>query len=172
MRHAAALHDIGKMGLPDSILRKPGRLTSEEIAEMREHATEGAHCSRARPPPSYSSPRRSRAPTTSAGTARAIPLGLEGEAIPLAGRIAAVCDVFDALVSVRPYKEAWPIARALTEIADQSGRHFDPEVAAALLTVVGRQERELDWVATVDDDREPGATHAAAAGPARVAALP
>jgi len=76
------------------------------------------------------------------------PAGLAGEGIPLSGRIVAVCDVFDALTSRRPYKEPWPVARALDEIADQAGRHFDPRLAALFVAMMrAEQPAEAELVA-------------------------
>ena len=127
IEQASLLHDVGKIGVPDEILHKPGALTPEEQAAMRRHTTIGADCSRARPRRCCGSPRASRARTTSAGTAPGTPLGLAGEDIPLAGRIAAICDVFDALTTERPYKAAWTVEAALAHIDAARGAHFDPD---------------------------------------------
>ncbi len=148
LRQAAVLHDVGKIGMPDGILRKPGKLDAEEITVMRRHTTEGAALLEG-----------SRAPLL--GLAEVIarthherwdgtgyPTGLSGEAIPLPGRIAAVCDVFDALITARPYKRAWTVEEARAEVAAQRGRHFDPAVAEALLTIVG-QPAGPPWKADV-----------------------
>ena len=90
-------------------------------------------------------PRRSRSPITSAGTAAATRAGLAGEEIPLAGRICAICDVFDALLSERPYKEPWPLDDALAEIARQRGRHFDPRLAELFLELAPELFAEIDY---------------------------
>ncbi len=132
---AAVLHDVGKIGIPDGVLLKPGRLDAAELAVMRAHTTAGA--------------------AILAGSGHALlqlaeavalthherwdgagyPRGLRGAAIPLSGRIVAVADVFDALTYARPYKAAWPVADAVAEIAWQAGRQFDPAVVAAFLAV-------------------------------------
>ncbi len=132
IRRTAPLHDLGKIAIPDSILLKPGKLTAEEFEEMKEHATIGA---------TILSGSRHRILQLAEeialthhekwdGTGYA---GLIGESIPLAGRIVAIVDVFDALTHVRPYKKAWPIDEALAEIESQRGRHFDPNVTDAFL---------------------------------------
>jgi putative two-component system response regulator len=123
---AAPMHDVGKLGIPDRILLKPGRLTDEEMAVMKTHALIG-----------YEILKDSTSQALQAGAviARAhhekfdgsgYPAGLTGEAIPLYGRIVAVADVFDALTSERPYKKAWELDRARNFIAEASGQHFDP----------------------------------------------
>ena len=128
---AATLHDIGKIAIPDSILLKPDKLTSEEFDVMKTHALTGAALlSRSR------SPLMQRAEIIARthherfdGTG--YPARLAGAAIPLEGRIAAVIDVFDALTHERPYKAAWTIEDALAEIEKCAGAHFDPVVVEA-----------------------------------------
>jgi CHASE2 domain-containing sensor protein len=136
LRHASLLHDVGKIAVPDAILTKPGPLTDEEWVVMRGHAAAGAAMLAG-----------SRAPVMRMAEEIALshherwdgsgyPAGLAGEAIPLTGRICAVCDVFDALRSRRPYKEPWPLQDALDELARERGRHFDPMVLDAFLGLV------------------------------------
>jgi putative two-component system response regulator len=135
IRRAAPLHDVGKIAIPDSILLKPGKLTPEEFELMKTHTTVGAKMlSGGR------FPLLQRAEEIALthherwdGTGYA---GLKGESIPIAGRIVAVADVFDALTSARPYKEAWPRAKAIEEVQRQSGRQFDQSVVEAFLKVV------------------------------------
>jgi CHASE2 domain-containing sensor protein len=140
LRQAAVLHDVGKIGLPDRILNKPGKLSAEEIEVMRRHTTAGADLLDG-----------SRSPVMALAEVVAnthherwdgtgYPKGLSGDEIPLPGRIAAVCDVFDALITERPYKRAWSVAEARAEIEAQRGKHFDPAVADAALRVIGRQK--------------------------------
>jgi len=131
---AAPMHDIGKVGTPDHILLKPGRLTPEEMRVMRQHASIGYEILR-----DSTSPFLQLAATVALthhekfdGTG--YPRGLAGEDIPLAGRIVAVADVFDALTSVRPYKPAWPLERALDFLRAQRASHFDPACVDAFLT--------------------------------------
>jgi HD-GYP domain-containing protein (c-di-GMP phosphodiesterase class II) len=142
LRHASAMHDVGKIAIPDSILRKPGKLTAEEWEIMKRHTTIGADLLAG-----------SRSPLVQMGEVIArthherwdgsgYPAGLAGDDIPLIGRICAVCDVFDALISVRPYKPAWSVDATLAEIARQSGRHFDPRLAQLLLNMGADLRRE------------------------------
>jgi putative two-component system response regulator len=129
---AAPLHDVGKIGIPDSILHKPGKLTEEEFAVMKTHTKIGASI-------------------LSGGTSPMLQLseeiamyhherwdgrgyeGISGDAIPIAGRIVSVADVFDALTHSRPYKEAWTTEDAVAEISRQSGTQFDPQVVDAFM---------------------------------------
>ncbi len=132
---AARLHDVGKIGIPDAVLLKSGRLDAEEMELMRTHTVIGARI-------------------LSAGGSRLLhlaesiglyhherwdgkgyPYGLVGDAIPMAARIVAVSDVLDALCHARPYKPAWPVPQALAEIANQSGSQFDPDAVEACLAV-------------------------------------
>jgi response regulator RpfG family c-di-GMP phosphodiesterase len=131
---AAPLHDVGKIGVPDAILRKPGRLTVEEFVLMQQHTHIGGQILSG-----SSSPILQLAEEIARthherwdGTGYE---GLRGEAIPLSGRIVSVADVFDVLTHERPYKAAWSMADALAEIQAQSGRQFDPEVVTAFLTL-------------------------------------
>jgi putative two-component system response regulator len=133
LREAAPLHDIGKIGVPRAILCKPGVLTEDERAVMQRHARIGAEilaCA--------SSPVLRLAGEIASGhherwDGTGYPDGLAGEDIPLAGRITAVADVFDALTHERPYKSAWDPKQAAAEIRAQAGRHFDPAVVKAFL---------------------------------------
>ena len=135
IRHASVLHDIGKIGVPDGILLKPGRLTDEEMAIMRRHVLDGARLLAGSDSELLQAAEVIVAHPPRALGRHGLPAGLAGEAIPLQGRIAAVCDVYDALVNERPYKRAWTVADACAEIARQRGLHFDPRVADALLTM-------------------------------------
>lgn len=135
VRRGALLHDIGKMAVPDSILRKPGSLTEDEWAVMRRHPeyarqflSQIEYLEPAMDIP-YSHHERWN------GTG--YPQGLRGEEIPLAARIFAVIDVFDALTSDRPYRKAWSREEALAHIQLQSGIHFDPAVVSAFVERVG-----------------------------------
>ena len=123
---AAPMHDIGKVGIPDKILLKPGRLTPEEWEVMKTHTVIG-----------YNVLKDSSSPLLRMGADIAhshhekyngsgYPQGLAGEAIPLVGRIVAVADELDALLSVRPYKLAWNLKDALEQMRHERGRHFDP----------------------------------------------
>ena len=130
---AAPLHDIGKIAIPDSVLLKPGPLTEEETAVMRRHPRIGHE---------LLSGSQNRFIQTGALIAlrhherydgSGYPDGLVGEEIPLEARIVAVADVFDALISPRPYKQAWDIDAALGYLYAQRGRLFDPRCVDALI---------------------------------------
>lgn len=134
--YAAPMHDIGKIGIPDAILLKPGRLTPEEFEIMKGHVTIGADIL------AKGESEVLRLAATVALThhekwdGSGYPQGLAGDRIPLEGRIAAICDVFDALTSARPYKQAWSEPEALEFIQQQSGRHFDPELVPVFLRLM------------------------------------
>ncbi|QRM19291.1 response regulator [Dechloromonas sp. TW-R-39-2] len=130
---AAPMHDVGKIGIPDYILLKPGKLTPEEFEVMKGHARLG-----------YELLKDSGSEILRAGAEVAIshhekfdgtgyPHGLQGNKIPIFGRIVAVADVFDALTSERPYKKAWPIEDACKFLEDGRGLHFDPMCVEAFL---------------------------------------
>ncbi|MCE4536140.1 response regulator [Pelomonas sp. P7] len=131
--HAAPMHDIGKVGTPDHILLKPGRLTPEELIVMRHHASIGFEILS-----DSTSPVLQLAATVALThhekfDGNGYPSGLTGDAIPLVGRIVAVADVFDALTSERPYKPAWAVDEALDYLQAQSGQHFDPACVQAFM---------------------------------------
>jgi response regulator RpfG family c-di-GMP phosphodiesterase len=124
--HAAPMHDIGKVGTPDNILLKPGKLTPEEMVVMRQHAEMGHEILRDSPSPVLQMAAIIALSHHERYDGTGYPNALLGQDIPLAGRIVAVADVFDALTSERPYKKAWPIEEAVSYMRDQSGKHFDP----------------------------------------------
>ena len=130
---SAPLHDIGKIGIPDQILLKPGKLDAPEWTLMQRHAVIG-----------HDILKGSASKYVRMGALIALghhekydgsgyPNGLEGDHIPVCARIVAVADVYDALTSVRPYKAAWPSAQAMDYVASQAGKHFDPRMVAAFL---------------------------------------
>ena len=130
---AAPMHDVGKLGIPDNILLKPGRLTTEEFAVMKQHPQIG-----------YDILKDSSSSILRLGASIALthhekfdgggyPHGLAGQDIPIEGRIVAVADVFDALTSARPYKPAWPLSRAIALLREGRGSHFDGDCVDALL---------------------------------------
>ncbi len=133
--YASLLHDIGKIGIPDSILLKPGRLSPEENTIMKTHTTIGAEILDKQGHPIFETARQVALSHHERWDGKGYPQGLAGKEIPIVGRICAVVDVFDALISKRPYKEAWPVERALEEIKALSGSHFDPEVVEAFFQV-------------------------------------
>jgi putative two-component system response regulator len=123
---AAPMHDIGKVGTPDNILLKPGRLDDAEFEIMKRHATIGYEILHASDSPLM------QVAAVIAGShhekfdGSGYPAKLSGENIPLFGRIVAVADVFDALTSERPYKRAWKVDEAVAFLREWNGRHFDP----------------------------------------------
>ena len=140
IQRGAVLHDIGKMGVPDSILLKEGPLTDEEWETMRRHpvyayemlmtipflrkAIDIPYCHHER------------------WDGTGYPRGLKGEAIPLSARIFAIVDVWDALRSDRPYRNAWPRDKTLTYIQEQSGKHFDPMIVEAFMDIMRVSNRK------------------------------
>ena len=135
IRLAAPLHDLGKIAIPDAILGKPGKLTGEEFDQMKTHTTIGAEMLAGSPFALVEMAEQIALTHHEKWDGSGYPGGLAGEAIPIVGRIVAVADVFDALTHSRPYKPAWSTADAIAEIQSQSGRHFDPKVLEAFLTV-------------------------------------
>lgn len=134
--YASPMHDVGKIGIPDGILLKPGKLTHEEFEIMKNHSEIGA---------SILSSERSeiiKMAKVIASThhekydGTGYPNKLKGKDIPIEGRIAAICDVFDALTSERPYKQAWPVDKAVAHIKEQSGKHFDPDLSYHFLNIL------------------------------------
>ena len=132
IRRAAPLHDVGKIGIPDSILRKPGPLTGDEWGIMKGHARIGAR---------ILSGGRSRVVQFAEEIAlshhehwdgQGYPGGIAGDQIPLAGRLVMVADVFDALTSDRVYRKAWPVEKVMAYIREFAGKRFDPRIAALL----------------------------------------
>jgi response regulator RpfG family c-di-GMP phosphodiesterase len=145
LERSSALHDIGKVGIPDSILLKPGKLTPEEWVIMKTHADLGRR--------TIESVLRETGQQDFLVMGRDIawchhekwdgsgyPRGLSGTQIPLAARILAMADVYDALTSVRPYKQAWPHEEALAWVRERGGLHFDPDVVAAFVKCAGRAD--------------------------------
>ncbi|MBF0416313.1 MAG: response regulator [Magnetococcales bacterium] len=126
--HAAPMHDVGKIGIPDRILLKPGKLTSEEFTIMKTHTTLGAQLLDENPSPLLRTAHTIALTHHERWDGQGYPLGLAHEDIPLMGRICSLADVFDALTSRRPYKLPWSVEQAVTEIDRSSGLMFDPEV--------------------------------------------
>lgn len=135
---AAALHDYGKLGIPMSILMKPGPLNPDERRVVERHPVIGARLLDPYRHPAFRLAAIVSISHHEAWDGSGYPYGIAGEAIPLAGRIVAVCDVYDALTSDRCYRPALPVLKALTMIREDSGRKFDPKVVDALCEVVGR----------------------------------
>ena len=138
LKHAAPLHDVGKVAIPDAILLKPGPLTPEERAIVETHAEEGHRLVRG-----SSSSILDMAATIALShqekwDGTGYPRGLKGETIPIEGRIVAVADVFDALTSDRVYRKAFSVEEAVQMMREQRGRHFDPVLLDAFMDVLGQ----------------------------------
>jgi putative nucleotidyltransferase with HDIG domain len=152
IHRGALLHDIGKIGIPDNILLKPGSLSDSEWAIMCEHpmiaynlispiaflkgAIDIPYCHHEQ------------------WNGSGYPRGLKGEQIPLAARIFSIVDVWDALRSDRPYRKAWPERRVRMYLRERSGKHFDPKVVEAFMELLG-PEPQSDVEEYVQDDRPP-----------------
>lgn len=134
LRRGALLHDIGKMGIPDHILHKPGPLTDEEWQIMRQHPVYAVEMlsSIEYLKPALEIPGFHHEKWDGSG----YPYGLKGEAIPMGARIFAIVDVWDALTSDRPYRKAWTREKTVEYIREQSGKHFDPKVVEAFLKMM------------------------------------
>lgn len=126
---AAPLHDIGKLGIPDRVLLKPGRLDSDEWGVMRSHCRIGAQILHGSGMELLDLASEIALTHHEKWDGSGYPQGLAGEDIPIAGRIVAICDVFDALLSRRPYKEPWTLERALDFVERSAGSHLDPALA-------------------------------------------
>ncbi len=133
LRFAAPLHDVGKIAIPDAILGKPGRLTEEEFEQIKTHSAIGAQMLAGSPFALLDLAEEIALTHHEKWDGSGYPSGLAGDAIPIAGRIVAVADVFDALTHSRPYKEAWSRADAIAEMTGEAGRHFDPQVLEAFV---------------------------------------
>ena len=142
LKRAAALHDVGKIGVPDAVLRKAGPLDADEWDLIKQHTVIGA---------GILSGSRSPIVQMAEGIARThhehwdgngYPEGLRGEEIPLPGRICAICDVFDALRSSRPYKGSWSVDKALVEIKSLAGQQFDPALVDRFMTLAPDLRRD------------------------------
>lgn len=158
---SAPLHDIGKVGVPDAILQKPGKLTEDEFEEMKKHTIYG-HDTLAAAEKQLGSNSFLRVAREMAQThherwdGTGYPGGLRGEDIPLCGRIMAVADVYDALISKRRYKPSFTHEDALNILREGRGKHFDPELVDAFLTVADRAEAIAREFADSADSEETG----------------
>ena len=138
MYRVAPLHDVGKIVVPDYILKKPGRLTPEEFEQMKRHASEGGRVVREVLNGVADEEYLSFASDVAAchhekWNGKGYPNGLSGEDIPLPARIMAIADVYDALTSKRCYKEAMPPEKAFEIIREDAGTHFDPFLAEVFI---------------------------------------
>lgn len=134
--NAAPMHDIGKIGIPDRILLKPGKLDGDEWEIMKKHAEFGGDIIGEHDSPLLKLSKEIALSHHEKWDGSGYPGGLKGEDIPLSGRVIAIADVFDALTTERPYKKAWSVEDALSLIKDNSGSHFDPGLVPVFLDVL------------------------------------
>ena len=136
LHHASPLHDVGKIGIPDNILLKPGKLTPEEFEIMKTHTTIGAKILAGSDSPVMKMAEVIALTHHERWDGKGYPFGIKGDEIPFVGQICSVVDVFDALTSERPYKKAWSFEAAVAEIQTMSGLNFNPKVADCFLTIL------------------------------------
>lgn len=134
--YASPMHDVGKIGIPDNVLLKPGKLTPEEWEIMQTHAKLGAEILADNESEMIELARTIAITHHEKWDGSGYPNGLSGEDIPLVGRIAAICDVFDALTSWRPYKKAWSVEEAVALLEDNAGSHFDPYLVPKFIEIL------------------------------------
>lgn len=134
--NAAPMHDIGKIGIADHILLKPGKLDTEEWQEMQRHCEYGAEILGNDGSDILSMAQRIALTHHEKWNGNGYPDGISGEDIPIESRIVAIADVFDALTSERPYKKSWPVEDAVNLIKEESGSHFDPKLVEIFLIVL------------------------------------
>ena len=153
LKLAAPLHDTGKIGISDTILKAPRKLTAEEWVEMRQHPIIGAEILGKSQAPLFKIAAQVALGHHEKWDGSGYPKGLSGTDIPIAARIVALADVFDALTMERPYKKAWPIEEAYDYLRDNAGAHFDPELVERFI----EQDAEVravkaDWDARATKD--------------------
>lgn len=134
--NASPMHDIGKIGIPDNVLLKPGKLDAEEWETMKGHCEIGSRLLSGHISPLMELGSQIALNHHERWDGSGYPNGLSGEAIPIESRIVAIADVFDALTSSRPYKKAWPTEEALDEIKRSTGNHFDPKMVEHFFAVL------------------------------------
>ncbi len=142
IQYAAQLYDVGKIGISDDILLKPGKLTAEEFETMKRHTEIGASILSGSNSAIMAMAEQIAFTHHERWDGRGYPCGLKGQDIPLPGRIVAVVDVFDALTHERSYKKAWEYEDAIEAILENSGTHFDPSIVDAFIRVMGAMRSE------------------------------
>ena len=147
--NASPMHDIGKIGIPDRVLLKPGKLDAEEWEIMKTHAAIGGKMLDGHPSPLLVMAKEIALTHHEKWNGSGYPNGIKGEEIPISGRICALADVFDALTSERPYKKPWSVEDSAAEIENQKGNQFDPQLVETFHTVLD------EFVAIKEAYREP-----------------
>ena len=145
IRYASPMHDVGKIGIPDSILMKPGKLTKEEFEIMKTHTTIGAKILANSKAEILQIAEQIALNHHEKWNGQGYPRGITGKNIPLPARIVTIADVFDALISKRPYKDPFPIEVAFDIIKKERGEHFDPEIADVFL-------KNIDEILKIKDE--------------------
>lgn len=136
IQQASPMHDIGKIGISDTILMKPGKLDDDEYQTMQNHVLIGASILKASTSEILKVAYKIALTHHEKYDGRGYPHGLAGDEIPIEGRIVAIADVFDALTSERPYKEAWPVEKAVALLEKEKGKHFDPYLVDCFMAVL------------------------------------
>src|SRR5580698_3995324 len=172
LRISAQLHDVGKIGIEDHILKKPGALTEEEFEVMKTHTTKGANI--LRPVTQLAEMLPGIELHHEALDGRGYPYGLQGDQIPLLARVIAVADTFDALTTTRPYQRAHTSEETLQIIKNLAGKRLDPKAVEALLAICARGEIKIQrfTIKRPISQAPTGAPVAAAAAATATAALP
>ena len=150
---ASAMHDIGKIGTPDYVLFKPGKLDEAEWTIMKEHATQGAEILGNHPDELLQMARIVALSHHEKWDGTGYPRGLKGAEIPRIGQIVALADVFDALTSQRPYKQPWPVEQAIATIQTAAGVQFDPDLMAPFMAAIPEILRIKEQLAQSPEDR-------------------
>jgi len=161
LRHASAMHDVGKIGIPDRILQKPTKLDPDEWEHMKSHTTIGANILAGSTSSLIQMAEVIALTHHEHWDGGGYPFGLKGEQIPLVGRICAICDVFDALLSTRPYKDAWPFEAAVDQIKALRATQLDPQLVDTFIALVPslriRDEQQLATQGA--DEQETASSH-------------
>jgi putative two-component system response regulator len=150
---AAGLHDIGKIGIPDYVLLKPGKLNPEEWEIMKTHTIIGHNILEGNKSPILEMGRIIALTHQEKYDGSGYPEGLNGNEIPLIGRVVAVCDVFDALTSERPYKKAWTVAAATEYLLSQRGKHFDAGLVDKFMAILPEVVKNNEEMADIFEQR-------------------
>ena len=155
LMYASMMHDIGKIGIPDHVLLKPGKLTEDEFGIIKKHPEIGAQIIGDHDAEVLKMAKQIALTHHEKWDGQGYPYGLSGENIPIVGRVVAIADVFDALTCIRPYKRAWSIESALELIVKEAGRHFDPALVKLFMEMeTGLRKIAVEYSDTVNAPQE------------------